>query len=57
VAGYKVNSKKSVTLFYTANKWTENEVREKIAFTLSTNNIKYFGLIVTKQVKHLYDKN
>jgi c-di-AMP phosphodiesterase-like protein len=26
-------------------------------FTIATNNIKYIGVILTKQVKGLYDKN
>ena len=26
-------------------------------FTIVTNNIKYFGVTLTKQVKDLYDKN
>jgi hypothetical protein len=26
-------------------------------FTIVTNNIKYLGLTLTKQVKYLYDKN
>jgi hypothetical protein len=39
-AGYKINSKKSVALFYTNYKWVEKEVRKKIPFTIATNNIK-----------------
>jgi hypothetical protein len=27
------------------------------AFTIVTNNIKYLGVALTKQVKDLYDKN
>ena len=26
-------------------------------FTIATNNIKYLGMTLTKQVKDLYDKN
>jgi hypothetical protein len=30
---------------------------KKIPFTVVTNNIKYFGVTLTKQVKDLYDNN
>jgi hypothetical protein len=56
VAGYKINSKKLVTLLYTNDKYAEKIVRETIP-TKATNNIKYFSLTSTKQVTVLYDKN
>ena len=34
----------------------EKEIRETIPFTIATNNIKYLGVALTKQVKDLYDK-
>jgi hypothetical protein len=33
------------------------KMREKAPFIIGTNYIKYFGVILTKQVKYLYDKN
>ena len=30
---------------------------EIMPFTIATNNIKYLGVTLTKQVKDLYDKN
>ena len=33
------------------------EIREKIPFTIITKTMKYFGVILTKQVNDLYDKN
>ena len=38
VAGYKINSKKSVALLYTNDKWAEKEIRETNPFTIATNN-------------------
>ena len=35
----------------------EKEIRGATPFTIVTNNIKYLGVILTKQVKDLYDKN
>jgi hypothetical protein len=57
VAGYKMNSNKSVTFLYSKDKQAEKEIRETTPFTIVTNNIKYFGMTLTKQVKDLYDKN
>jgi hypothetical protein len=57
VAGYKINSQKSVALLYTNDKQVEKEIRQSTPFTLTTNNIKYLGVILTKQVKDLYGKN
>jgi hypothetical protein len=57
VAGYKINSNKSMVFLYTKDKQTENEIRETTPFTIVTNNIKYPGVTLTKEVKDLYDKN
>jgi hypothetical protein len=57
VAGYKINSNKSVAFLYSTNKQAENEIMESTPLTLVTNNIKYLGMTLTKQVKDLYDKN
>jgi hypothetical protein len=57
VGGYKINSNKSVAFLYTKDKQDENEIRETIPFTIVTNNIKYLGVTLTKEVKDLYDKS
>jgi hypothetical protein len=57
VAGYKINSNKSVAFFYKKDKQAEKEIREITPFTTVTNNIKYLGATVTKQVRNLYDKS
>jgi hypothetical protein len=57
VAGYKINSNKLVAFFYTKDKQDEKEIRETTPFTVVTNNIKYLGVPLTKEVKDLYDKN
>jgi hypothetical protein len=57
VAGYKINSNKSVAFLYTKDKQDEKEIRETTSFTIVTNNIKYLGMTLTKEVKDLYDKN
>ena len=42
---------------YTKDKEAEKEIRETTPFSIVTNNIKYFGVTLTKQMKDLYDKN
>jgi hypothetical protein len=54
VAGYKINSNKSVAFLYIQDKQAEKEKRETNPFTMVTNNIKYLGMTLTKEVKDLY---
>ena len=42
---------------YTMDKQNEKEVRVATPFSVVTNNIKYLGVTLTKEVKDLYDKN
>jgi hypothetical protein len=56
VAGYKLNTKKSVAFLYTNDKQSEKENRETTPFTIVTNDIKYLSVPLIKQVKDLYDK-
>jgi hypothetical protein len=46
-----------VVILYTKDKQAEKEFRETTAFTIVTNNIKYLGVNLTKEVKDLYEKN
>ena len=39
------------------DKQAEKEIRETTPFSIVTNNIKYTGVTLTKEVKDLYDKN
>jgi hypothetical protein len=57
VAGYKINSNKSMAFLYSKDKQTEKEIRETAPFSIVTNNIKYLGVTLTKEVKDMYDKN
>jgi hypothetical protein len=46
-----------VTFLYTKDKQDEKEIRETIPLPRVTNNIKYLGVTLPKQVKDVYDKN
>ena len=48
VAGYKINSNKSVTFLYTKDKQTEKEIWETTPFSIVTNSIKYLGMTLRK---------
>jgi hypothetical protein len=56
VVVYKINSNKSIAFLYSKDKQAGKEIRETIR-TIVTNNIKYLAVILTKQVKDLYNKN
>jgi hypothetical protein len=47
VVGYKI----------TKHKWTKEKNRIITPFTMITNNIKYLGVTLTKNVKDLHHKN
>jgi hypothetical protein len=46
-----------MAFLYTMDKKAEKEFRETTLFSIVTNNIKYLGVTLTKEVKDLYDKN
>jgi hypothetical protein len=46
-----------VASLYIKDKQDDIEIMETIPFTIGTNNIKYLGVIITKEVKDLYGKN
>ena len=57
MAGYKINSMKSVALFSTNDKLAWKEIRETTPFTIVMNTIKYLVVTLPKEVKDLYDNN
>ena len=40
VAGYKINTQKSLAFLYTNSEKTEREIKETILFTIATKRIK-----------------
>ena len=51
VAGYKINTQKSLAFLYTNNEKTEREIKETIPFTIARKIIKYLGIHVPKKQK------
>lgn len=52
-----MNKKESVACLYLNGNWNEKETGETIPFTITSNDMKYLGVTLTKQAKDLYDKN
>ena len=51
VAGYKINTQKSLAFLYTDNEKTEREIKETIPFTIATKRIKCLGIYLPKKQK------
>ena len=43
VAGYKINSQKSLAFLYANDEKSEREIKETLPFTIATKRIKYLG--------------
>ena len=54
IAGYKINTEKSLAFLYINNEKTEREIKETIPFTIAMKRIKYLGKCLPKQTKDLY---
>ena len=57
VAGYKINTQKSVAFLYTNNERSQREIQETIPFTTASKRIKYIGINLSKETKDLYSGN
>ena len=57
VAGYKINTQKSLSFLYTNNEKSEREIKESIPFTIATKRIKYLGVNLPEETKELYTEN
>ena len=55
--GYKVNRQKSLAFLYTNNEKSERKSKESIPYTITTKRIKYLGINLPKEKKHLYMEN
>ena len=57
VAGYEINTQKSLAFLYTNNEKSEKEIKESIPFTIATNRIKYLGINLPMETEELYTEN
>ena len=54
VAGYEINTQKSLAFLYINNVKPEIETKESIPFTTATKRIKHLGINLPKETKELY---
>ena len=57
VAGYKINTQKSLAFLYTNNEKIEREIKETIPFMIAMKRIRYLGINLPKETKDLYLEN
>ena len=57
VAGYKINTQKSLALLCTNNEKSEIEIKASIPLTIATKIIKYLGINLPKETEELYTEN
>ena len=55
VAGYKINTEKSLAFLYTNNE--KIEIKETVPFTIAKKIIKYLGINLPKETEDLYIEN
>ena len=51
VAGYKINTQKSLAFLYTNNERVQKEIKKTISFTIAMKRIKYLGIYLPKEIK------
>ena len=52
VAGYKINTQKSLAFIYSNNEKSEREIKDSIPFTIATKRIKYLGINLPMRQKN-----
>ena len=57
VAGYKINTQKSLAFLYINSEKTKREIKETIPFTIAMKIIKFLGINLPKETKDLYIEN
>ena len=57
VAGYKINTQKSLAFSIYYNEKLKREIKELIPLTIATKIIKYLGINLPKGTKELYTEN
>ena len=57
VAGYKINTQKSLAFLYTNNEKSEREIKESIPFPIATKRIKYLGINLSHETKEMHTEN
>ena len=54
LAGYKINTQKSLAFLHTDNEKTQREIKKIIPFTIAMKRIKYLRIDLPKETEDLY---
>ena len=57
VAGYKINTQKSLAFLENNNEKAEREIKESTPFTIATKRIKYLGINLPMERKEMHTEN
>ena len=57
VAGFKINTQKSLAFLYNNNEKSEREIKKTTPYTITTKRMKYLGINLPKKAKDLYSEN
>ena len=57
VAGFKIDTQKSLAFLHTNNEKTEREFKETMPLTIAAKRMKYLGVYLPKKTKDLYIEN
>lgn len=57
VAGYMIKACKSVMCLHLSHEQTNNEISRAIPLTVTSSTIKWSGLHLTEEVRHVYLEN
>ena len=57
VAGYRINTQKSLVFLYTNDEKSEREIMETLPFTIATKRKKYLGINLPWETKDLCSEN
>ena len=57
VAGYKINTQKSLAFLYTNNDKSQRKINKSIPFTIATKWIKYLGINLPKETEEVYTED
>ena len=56
IAGYKINTQKSLPFLYMNNEKSERKIKKSIPLTIATKRIKYLGINLPKEIKNCTKK-
>ena len=57
VAGYKINTQKSLAFLHINNEKSERTIKESVPFTIATKRTKYLGINLPKETKEWNTEN